>query len=323
MLDEYNERLSRVLDVDSELSPVPSAPRLPSARERVLDIDSISISMLDFLGLYGCEVQYVVGERNSTLGRVAHPLTVLDYDRRFIVAAEECAETIERKALGEQLVEAATLKRQSLADSAWNAVWGSREIENHFARSRGPLPVRPDLQQLGRSAENAGRVERSIHSLLDGNLEEDIPALDRVYQRWRNDPSAGQALRSAILVTTRLNDASDLIEQRLGDRPLCPSGRPNREAEIMQNMFSTVYAAEVQPYLADVQRVRRELLPPLLALATLENRSPGDSFEQYVATVLDDSSEHGYWQAFDQAIARHTSAWQDLLDQCGMRLGGY
>ena len=65
-------------------------------RERVHEIEPISIGMLDYFGLYGCELQYVVGKRNSSLGRVAHPLTRLDYERRFIIAAETCSETFER-----------------------------------------------------------------------------------------------------------------------------------------------------------------------------------------------------------------------------------
>ncbi|MCC5865203.1 MAG: DUF3080 domain-containing protein [Wenzhouxiangella sp.] len=321
MLDEYNQRLARVLNVEPQSTPVPTAPAFPRLRDRVLEIEPISLSMLDFLRLYGCELQFVVGERNSILGRVAHPLTRLDYERRFIIAAESCAEGLEREALAEQLTEAVAQKRASLPDAAWNAVWGSREIERHFARSRGALPVGLDRYQVSASALHAALLEHRIQALSNGELEHDLAILDDIYQRWLYDPLAGQALRSAILVATRLNDASDLIEQRLGERPLCRDGRANRQAEIMRNMFSAVYAAEVQPYLADVQRVRRDLLPPLLALARLRDSSPSDSFERYVLTVLDDSNENSHWQAFDQAIARHTRAWQRLLDQCGMRPG--
>lgn len=322
MFDEYNQRLARVLDVEPQTTPIPAAPAFPRLRDRVREIEPISLSMLDFLRLYGCELQFVVGERNSILGRVAHPLTRLDYERRFIIAADTCAETIEREALAKQLVEATAQKRASLPDAAWNAVWGSRDIENHFTRSRGALPVRLDRYRVSASVQSAVLLAHRIQALVEGELEHDLDALDAVYQRWHYDPMAGQALKSAILVTTRLEDASDLIEQRLGERPLCHDGRANRQAEIMRNMFSAVYAAEVQPYLADVQRVRRELLPPLLALARLRDSSPSDSFERYVLTVLDDSNENSHWQAFDQAIARHTRAWQRLLDQCGMRPGG-
>ncbi len=322
MLDEYNRRLARVLDLETQLTPVPAATAFPQTRERVRQIDPISLSLLDFLRLYGCDLQFVVGERNSILGRVAHPLTRLDYERRFIIAAETCAETIERESLAEQLIEATAQKRASLPDAVWNAVWGSREIESHFARSRGALPVRLDRDQVSSSVRNAAVLEHRVRVLLNGELDSDLAELDAIYQRWLYDPLAGQALRSAILVTTRLDDASALIEQRLGERPLCREGRSNRQAEIMRNMFSSVYAAEVQPYLADVQRVRRELLPPLLALATFVEPSPSESFERYVRAVLDDSREYNHWRAFDQAVARHTRAWQALLDQCGMQPGG-
>lgn len=321
MLDEYNQRLARVLDVEPELTPLPTAPGLPRLRERVFEIEPISIGMLDFLGLYGCELQFVVGERNSSLGRVAHPLTRLDYERRFIIAAEACLESLERETLAERLVEVTAEKRESFPEAAWNAVWGSREIENHFTRSRGALPVRLNRDRLSVSVQNAMLLEHRVRALLEGDLDQDLAVLDSVYQRWLNDPSAGQAVRSAILVATRLDDASRLIEQRLDERPLCPSGRPNRQAEIMRNMLGSVYAAEVQPYLANVQHVRRELLPPLRAVATLGQQSPGRAFEDYVATVLDESGESSYWLAFDQAIARHTAAWQALLDQCAIRLG--
>lgn len=321
MLDEYNRRLARVLDVEPELTPVPAAPGLPRWRERVREIEPVSIGMLDFLGLYGCELQFVVGERNSSLGRVAHPLTRLDYERRFIIAAEACLDELERETLAERLREVSAQKRESLANAAWNAVWGAQEIEHHFTRARGPLPIGLNRDRLSVSVQNATRLEHRIRALLDGQLEHDLTTLDPVYQRWLNDPTAGQALRSAILVATRLDDAARLIEQRLGERPLCPAGRPNRQAEIMRNMLDSVYATEVQPYLANVQHVRRELLPPLLAMARLNRLAPSESFEQYVGMVLDQEDEPSLWQSFDQAIVRHTGAWQALLEQCGMRLG--
>lgn len=320
-LDEYNRRLARVLDVELQLTPVPTAPRLPGMRERVHEIEPISIGMLDFLGLFGCELQQVVGERNSTLGRVAHPLTRLDYERRFLLAADDCLAAIERDTLAERLVDAAAQKRASLADAAWNAVWGSRELEQHFTRARGPLPLRIDRDGVSASAQNTALLEQRIRALLSGELEQDLAVLDPIYQGWLNDPRAGQALRSAVLITTRLDDAAHLLEQRLGERPLCRQGRSNRQAEILRNVFGAVYAAEVQPYLAQVQQVRRELFPPLLALARIGSGSPSDGFTRYVNAVLDESSEHGHWQAFDAAIARHTGAWQQLLEQCGMRPG--
>jgi len=81
-----------------------------------------------------------------------------------------------------------------------------------------------------------------------------------------------------------------------------------------------VYAAEVQPCLANVQRVHCELLPPLLGMTELGNQSPSETFERYVAAVLDESTENNHWRAFDQAIAQHTralpEAGSEVLNVC-------
>lgn len=80
LTDEYLERLARVLDT----APVPRA-ELPAAsipprrRERILALPELDLGMLDFLSLYGCELQYVVGERNSVMGKVMQP------DRKSVV----------------------------------------------------------------------------------------------------------------------------------------------------------------------------------------------------------------------------------------------
>jgi hypothetical protein len=252
---------------------------------------------------------------------VAHPLTRLDYERRFLLAADACLATLEDEALADRLRETVVQKRITLPDAAWNAVWGSREIEQHFSRARGPLPSRLDNDAISVSAQNIVALEQRLQNLLAGEWEQDLGALDAIYQRWLGDPLAGQALRSAVLASRRLDDATRLIEQRLDQRPLCRNGRANRQAEILRNVFAKVYAAEVQPYLARVQQVRRELFPPLLALARLNEAGPSKAFERYVTTVLTEDAEEGPWSDFDQAIARHIAAWQALLDQCGMRPG--
>lgn len=321
LLEEYNRRLARVLDVEARLTPVPEAPRLPRLRERSRHVEPFNASLLDFLRLYGCDLQQVVGERNSILGRVAHPLTRLDLDRRFLLAAEACLPTLEREALAERVAEAVAHKREALPDVAWNAVWSSREIEGHFARSRGALPLALDPDRLGIAVQNAALARQRLTVLLDGGLDTELFALDSVYQHWGHDPLAGQALLSAVLVQVRLDDATALIERRLHERPLCPRGRPTRQAENVRGVFDAVYVARVQRYLAEVQRVRRELFPALLALAKLGHGSPSRVFDAYLHAVLDESNPSGYWQAFDAAIARHTAAWQALLEQCGMRPG--
>ncbi|MBC7184704.1 MAG: DUF3080 family protein, partial [Marinobacter sp.] len=110
MMDEYVERVARVLESDPQLSDITPASQLPRRRDRVLAMPDLDMGMLDFLSLYGCELQYVVGEKNSVLGRVMQPLNRLRYEIRFIEAARDCLPGIEDEDLAEELEEAVQAK---------------------------------------------------------------------------------------------------------------------------------------------------------------------------------------------------------------------
>lgn len=322
MLDEYVVRTARVLDGKAELTPLVPVPQLPRRRERVRDLPPLDVGMLDFLSLYGCELQHVIGERNSIMGRVMHPANVLDYEVRFLRAADECIGEIRSERLAARIAEVAAIKRATLPDVAWNAVWGSSEIEDLLTRSKGPLRIGHDRDMAGTMAADLRALREAVARIERDDLDVDIRALDGVYQRWHARPLAGQAVRSAALVASRLDDASRLIEARLDTRPVCarPDHRP-RAAEQMRGMFMTVYVGHVQPYLAEVQRVRQEMMPPLSALANIGDAGRTPAVAGYARAVLDEGGEDNVWGHFDRAVARHTRAWQDLLGQCGMRPG--
>lgn len=322
LFDEYVERTARVLDESAVTSQVPTAPSLPRRRERVRALPSLDVGMLDFLSLYGCELQYVIGERNSIMGKVMHPGSLLDYELRFVRAADECADEIRSDRLRGRLAEVVEIKRAALPDVAWNAIWGSEEVEHLLTRSRGPLAVGHDRDMAGTMASELAALSAVVDAIGKGRTDVNIHSLDSMYQRWHSRALAGQAVRSALLATTRLEDASRIVEARLGERPVCarPDHRP-RAAEQMRGMFMTVFVGHVQPYLAEVARVRREIVEPLARLADIGEASRSPAVMTYAEQALRDARDDSVWARFDAAVARHVEAWQALLEQCGMRPG--
>lgn len=321
LFDEYVDRVGRVLDGEVLGATSEPLPEFPRRRERMRHIAPIEMSMLDFLSLYGCELQHVVGERNSSLGRVMHPASLLDYELRFLQRAEECRTRIASGRLRDNLSAVIELKRTALPDVVWNAVWTSPEIESLFTASKGPLAVQVDPNAVSEMDEALALLVAAFERIAAGDLTVDFKAFDPLYRRWLAQPMAGQLLQSATLVTRRLDDAAGIVEARLGTRPLCHKGLRNRQAEIAQSMFLSVYIGHVQPYLAMVQRTRRALLPHLRALAALPGAAPTGAVERFAAQALGEQGDDGIWADFDQAVRRHTYAWQRLLEQCGMRPG--
>lgn len=320
MMNEYVERVGRVLDAEPELSEVPVAEQMPRRRNRVLQMPDLELGMLDFLSLYGCELQYVVGEKNSVLGKVMQPLNRLRYEVRFIRTAGECLETVDDEKLQDVLREAIASKRESLPIAIWNATWGVEEVETLFTLAKGEYPVEAK-DPLSDLARDARQLNKAVATLLEPSLDVDLGFWGKVHQRWQAEYLAGQLINSARLVTTRLGDATRLIRQRLEGRPLCLNGKPNSQSDIVQGMFFSIYIGKIQPYLADVRRARTDLIEPLSELALMQAGAMPEQFEGWYQSVLALEGNKSVWASLDKAVETHTKGWQALLEQCGLRPG--
>lgn len=321
MMDEYVERVARVLESDPQLSDITPASQLPRRRDRVLAMPDLEMGMLDFLSLYGCELQYVVGEKNSVLGRVMQPLNRLRYEIRFIEAARDCLPGIEDEDLAEELDEAVQAKLASLPTAIWNATWGVEEIENLFTLAKGDYPVAPKGNPVTDLAIDLDRLNATVARLLSGDLSVSLDFAGEVHQRWQAEHRAGQLINSALLLTARLQDGTALLRQRIDGRPLCLNGKPNNQSEILQNMFFSVYIAKVQPYMSSVAQARDALIAPLDQLAQRQSGVMPESFREWYQRHLSQDSRSSLWRRLDLAMKDHTRAWQALLEQCGMRPG--
>ncbi|MBW0149524.1 DUF3080 domain-containing protein [Marinobacter sp. CAU 1620] len=321
MMDEYVERVARVLDSEPELTAIEPPSQIPRRRNRVLTMPELDMGMLDFLSLYGCELQFVVGEKNSVMGKVMQPLNRLRYELRFIEAAQDCLPETEDEDLVEALQEAIDSKRESLPIAIWNATWGVEEVETLFTLAKGYYPVSPEGNPVSDLALDAEELNQTVAALRSGTLEVSLEFAGSVQQRWQAEYRAGQLLNSAALLKSRLDDATALIQRRIGGRPLCLNGKPNNQSEIVQGMFFSVYIEKIQPYMSGVGRARMALIEPLAALAEEQRSVMPPAFEVWYRRHLSQDSERSLWRELDEAMSRHTKAWQTLLEQCGLRPG--
>lgn len=320
--DEYLERLARVLEVDSpdRVAP-PSASALPRRRERVLAMPELQMGMLDFLSLYGCELQYVVGEKASIMGRVIQPINRLRYEVRFIQAGEDCLPEIEDEELSETLRAAIDSKRQSLPLAVWNATWGTEEVETLLTLSKGDYPVGAGPAAVSDLSLDLDQLNRITAQLNQQRLDVPLQSLGKIQQRWQAEFRGGQLINSARLLIGTLRSGTAIIETRLDDRPLCLNGQRNNQSDIVHSFFLKVYIGQIQPYMSDVSRARQMLIEPLAELAAQQSGVMPETFRSWYQRHLASRGENSLWQQLDEAMARHTRAWQQLLGQCGLRPG--
>lgn len=320
MMDEYVERVGRVLDVEPAFSEIPASEQIPRRRNRVLPMPDLELGMLDFLSLYSCELQYVVGEKNSVMGKVMQPLNRLRYEVRFIRTAGDCLNTVDDDELQDVLRQTIASKRESLPVAIWNATWGVEEVETLFTLAKGEYPVAA-ADPLSDLARDARQLNEAVAELLEQHLDVSMGFWGKVHQRWQAEYRAGQLINSAHLVTTRLGDATRLIRRRLKSRPLCLNGKANNQSDIVQGMFFSIYIGKVQPYLADLRRAQTDLIEPLSRLATIQAEVMPVHFQKWAESALAMEGNKSIWVRLDKAVAAHTKSWQTLLEQCGLRPG--
>lgn len=322
MMDDYVSQVADVLELSPELSQLSPVPQIPRRRERVLDMPDLDMGMLDFLSLYGCELQYVVGERNSIMGRVMQPLNRLRYETHFIRAAQDCISETDREGVKEELEEAIESKAESLHIAVWNATWGVEEIERLFTLSQGYYPRESGGDQVAELASGARKLNQTVAGLLEGNMDEPLEYVGEVHQRWQAEHRAGQLMNSARLLSTRLDDATALLIERVEAEPLCAEGADDRPPEALGETYAGAYTDGVAKYLESLKQARNALLDPMEKLAAQQVDTMPDAFREWYRQNLETDHTDSLWGNLGRAVESHTRRWQQLLAQCGVSPAG-
>ncbi|HAD30285.1 MAG TPA: DUF3080 domain-containing protein, partial [Methylophaga sp.] len=149
--------------------------------------------------------------------------------------------------------------------------------------------------------------------------EQDLEYMGEIQQRWQYGSRAGQLQNSARLLISRLDDGTQILKQRIEQKPLCVQGRLNTQAKILESMFFKVYIEKVQPYMSAVNSGADQLFQPLARLAQMQKEVMPQTFNAYYQQTLNVDNKQNIWTLYQQRIKEHTEAWQDLLEQCGLR----
>ncbi len=121
-----------------------------------------------------------------------------------------------------------------------------------------------------------------------------------------------------LLTSAYLDNTALLIERRLAKRPLCLQPSPTPQARILRTVLFKFYMGRIQPYLAQLNRHGRQWLDTLNHIITRQRDLAPPAIQRFRRQQLSQQNESAPWQQFQQAIARHTEAWQELLGQCGL-----
>lgn len=298
--------------------------RMPARRLRLIEIPDIRISLLDLLiDVRRCpDLQLLISERNSILGKQMLASSRLGYEGDLLRAIDACRAYLSHQpeqTLNQTLAVLATQKRQQLRAVYWNALNTSPEFEHTLRFSQQALPVSHPEREIAEHNAPAQALQQlvEIGSQLPTTLPPASEKIDPLLFTLQASEQGPELITSLLSLTDTLNQASDLLETRQRQRPLCPIGKPTERARIVQNIFVKFYAAGLQPYLATVDQQGRVWRASLRQLSRVEQIPV--ALYNYLQALA--GPEDSVWQRFVQANGRHVKAWQQILKPCSMAPG--
>ncbi|GAA5187762.1 DUF3080 family protein [Ferrimonas gelatinilytica] len=300
-LDDYNERLARVLDVEEV--PIPSAkivpPKRPPRSDYALSGSVLTVDLVSPLALKPCGVLPLIAARNAPMGKLATPSQHFLYQRELLHHLYRCpADTLtqEGNVLKESLLNQRRPKLDAwfarsllLGDELWFAI-GAAAPSWQFGDVEHSEQALIALNRLREASEDLGQA------LAPGELE-------RLLHRLHGSASIAGLHRTMLTTIGQLGGTLSLLQQAQTlpcDDPAVP---------ILSNILTQIYGKRVQPLLSRIQQVDRTLSPPLRQLLHPWPKHP--YFDFYLSEQEGSLRGHFYVR-----IRQHTEAWQALLQRC-------
>ncbi len=290
-LETYQERLLNVLDIElaeSDEGKLGKNWKPFSSIESVLipaDATTASISLLDFLSLYGCELQLVIGETNSILGRLAESSQTLINELEFLRLAPDCSRQLEEGGddeLASELLSAIETKRNQLPRKLVSALLGGPEARA-FWKAPYHLDAYPEQASINVPQAWQALADHS-RAWLQGRRYKDTQGLENtLFEVQKGD--GGSLLKSYLLLHNRLSLLNERLGLFLAHTDACPR---QYDQKILENVILNFFVGDVQVWAAALSKRQYELMPPIHAI------------EESLGSAL--SVDYGRW--------RH---WRDTL----------
>lgn len=316
--DDYLARLSRLTGQAVPEATPGTLQRYPRHRELSRPVSELRTGLVGFLDLGKCDMRALVSERNAILSRVQVDSLRLDYELRFLERGRAClaeGKLDDEPDTAEWLRDILDSKASSLPSLFWNISLAGEEVAGLFSlASDAPQDGEiPGSQNAYRSLDALTRLGKRLHD-RDLPPPADADTLEEDLRQLVDNRAGGKLLHGMALARDRLARAAWMLEQTDSER-LCPHGLPGNEARYLKNVFDAVYAADIQPWLAGLWRAMDNLVPSLLALRDAQPLA-STALDEWLANHF--RGPGSLREQTNDALMRHTRAWQGLLNACGL-----
>jgi hypothetical protein len=306
LMDDYTSRLSRTLALEiQDPAPLDLQP-LPSITTTRLDIADSSITLVELVATRTCGLDLLLGERNSSLGKVMTPSQRLKYELAFLKQVQPCLNNPDIAPDLQKKLAAIASDKTTQIDKHWQNFLQQDET------LRQQLHPYRNLSEPG-SVAGVAETMQALHSLLA--LKKSM-----VEQNWQQASSINpeQALEALYKANTLSQLQQSLRVSRNWLQSLnhqldrvdltaqCPAGKSSDKAEILNTILLQYFIGKVQVYLAQVDGTYQQLYPLLQQLyqGTALTQPIQQRFEAPNTELKAELKRHVIWW---KAVQQHCS----------------
>jgi hypothetical protein len=302
-IDEYTARLAYVLEEQAPETRESARLVYPRVRELQIQLDAMQINLLEFLSLGDCELQAVIAEGNSSLGRLAMPSRRMIYELDFLRTVETCFDAgVEDVSLARTLRQARQVKEQQLPARIWLTTLGGEEFRHFWIGTAVP----PDGEsQLGLNA-----LAAQISSWLDGERVVEDELLE-MWLRKIDQRDAGWLLHRWRYIADHLPGATAVLADRFARKPLCYPDMKTDQAEIFRTVIFDGFINGIQREVAVLSRLTYDTMRPIHEMETYFYNVETAAYKTW-RIGRDRLIANGR-----QAVQDHVDALTPLMRQCG------
>jgi hypothetical protein len=301
-LETYQKRLSNVLS-----SPTPKfipalLPAYPTLTSLGDDAPDILIKLHEFTDLQYCQLDTLIAQRNTTLGKLQLPSTRFTYEKKLLNALQTCIALSDETALREKLQSWYAHKHENLP-FAWAAMLQkSPEIKQALSRNANFIS---GTEQDGLQTSLA-----ALNYLFKAQTSDDMDSkvLENHWKTLAQDAFLAKLWRTQILLTQNLTRTTKWLEA-LNVTAYCQSKNSQKKVDYLSNVFRLYFIEKIQPVATQINYYHYQVSPILDRLLT--HSALSNAFKHYI------SEQHQVgFHAYQTAMQEHIQFWQTLFKAC-------
>ena len=329
-MDEYNTRLSRVLDkpLTQEASPdstlVASNIALPSHTYPTLaelgnNVNPLNINIREFYAIQDCELGRIVAERNTALGKTQLPSQRLQYEHRLLNVLANCEARLQAadNPIASTVAEWRKQK-QAQYQSVWaNVVQTSTEMKLGLSMAGSPLQASENkdakatvnalnfINGLAETLKQKNAVDTNVEASANNNGE-----LEQQLQIIASSRLPAKLWQTQAILNNRLAFLNQVLAPALNNVK-CENGIDSDKATILRNVFYLYFIEEIQPIASTLNNYHYQLQP--LWEQWAGNTALSAPFKAHIRTHAVDN-----FTQYSATMKAHVTLWQNFLGRCNL-----